>query len=148
MVASRNRPKGAYRRSFGLLAFCVGMMPASVGHQDLAALIARQPAVTERGRQHIRTSSFGALHTASLSFPRAATFSFPRPVGTAMPEAPGYQLASLDPRALDITGSINHRGIETPVPPPPSLEFPVVERRLKGDRLVAPARPQEPPAQP
>jgi len=47
-----------------------------------------------------------------------------------------------------MNGSINHRGIETPVPPPPSLEFPVVERRLKGDRLVAPARPQEPPAQP
>src|SRR5262245_6738350 len=140
MVASRKGPKGAVRRSFGLLCFCAVMMPAPVGYQDLAALIARQPAVTERGRQHVRNSVFGTVH--------AATFSFPRPVGTAIPEAPGYELASLDPRALDVTGAIGNRDhVFPPVPPP--LDFPKVDRRLKGDLLAprTPPQPQTPPSQ-
>ena len=145
MSASRKRPKGAFRRPFGLVMSCVIMMPTSVGHQDLAALIARQPAVAERGRQHIRATGFATLHTA--------TFSFPRPIGTHIPDAPGYQLASLDPRALDVTGSINGRdpfpdpfAPRTP-PPAPQYEFPVVNRSLKGD-LLAPRERQPDPAAP
>jgi spore germination cell wall hydrolase CwlJ-like protein len=108
---------------------CVIMMPTSVGHQDLAALIARQPAVAERGRQHIRTFTTGTLHTA--------TFSFPRPIGTLIPDAPGYQLASLDPRALDVTGSIPGRDpFEPRLPAAPRYEFPAVNRSLKGDLLM------------
>jgi len=135
MSASRKRPKGAFRRPFGLVMSCVIMVPNSIGHQDLASLIARQPGVVERGRQHIRTvSTLTALQTA--------TFSFPRPLGSVIPEAPGYQLASLDPRAADITGSIRKSDpfydpfAERTPPPAPTYQFPAVERRLKGDLLV------------
>ncbi len=93
MKASRKRPKGAYRRPFGLVLCASVLMPTSIGYQDLAALIARQPAVTERWRQHIRTSTFGTIHTA--------TFSFPRPMGASIPDPYFTQLASLEPRALE-----------------------------------------------
>jgi spore germination cell wall hydrolase CwlJ-like protein len=131
---------------------CVIMMPTNVGHQDLASLIARQPGVAERGRQHIRSvTTLTALHSA--------TFSFPRPLGSTIPDAPGYQLASLDPLALDTTGSVRRQSdpffdpfAERDRPPAPRYEFPTVDRRLKGDMLVrrdllpaAPAAPQ--PAQ-
>jgi spore germination cell wall hydrolase CwlJ-like protein len=135
MSASRHRPKGA-SRPFGLVVFLLAMSPAQIGYQDLAALIARQPSVSERWRQHVLASPFGTIH--------AATFSFPRPVGTAIPEPLGYQLASFDPRSLDITGSIpRSRGID-PLDDSPPIVFPTVDRRLKGDLLVprapAPAR--------
>ncbi len=146
MSASRKRPKGALRRPFGLLMSCVIMMPSSIGHQDLASLIARQPGVAERGRQHIRTvSTLSAMHTA--------TFSFPRPLGSTIPDAPGYQLASLDPRALDVTGSIRRSDpfydpfAERAAPPAPVYAFPTVERRLKGDLQVRRA-PQPAPKGP
>jgi spore germination cell wall hydrolase CwlJ-like protein len=130
---------------------CVIMVPNSIGHQDLASLIARQPGVAERGRQHIRTvSTLTALQTA--------TFSFPRPLGSVIPEAPGYQLASLDPRAADVTGSIRKSDpfydpfAERAPPPAPTYQFPTVERRLKGDMLVRrdpqPAAPAEPKVKP
>jgi spore germination cell wall hydrolase CwlJ-like protein len=150
MSASRKRPKGAFRRPFGLFMSCVIMMPTSIGHQDLASLIARQPGVAERGRQHIRSASgLTALHVA--------TFSFPRPLGTMIPDAPGYQLASLDPRAADITGAIRKSDpfydpfAERDAPPPPRYVFPTVDRRLKGDLLLrrdpkpAPSAPQPKP---
>lgn len=146
MSASRKRPKGALRRPFGLLMSCVIMMPSSIGHQDLASLIARQPGVAERGRQHIRTvSTLSAMHTA--------TFSFPRPLGSTIPDAPGYQLASLDPRALDVTGSIRRSDpfydpfAERAAPSAPVYAFPTVERRLKGDLQVRRA-PQPAPKGP
>jgi spore germination cell wall hydrolase CwlJ-like protein len=135
MSASRKRPKDAFRRPFGLVMSCVLVMPTSVGHQDLASLIARQPGVVERGRQHIRSvTTLTALNTA--------TFSFPRPLGSTIPDAPGYQLASLDPRALDVTGSVRRSDpfhdpfAEYGRPPAPTYEFPTVDRRLKGDLLV------------
>ena len=113
-------------------------MPTSVGYQDLAALIARQPAVTERWREHVRNSTFGTIH--------AAIFSFPRPIGSSIPDPYFTQLAALDPRALDVTGSV-------PLPAPielqfaaPVYDFPVVERRLKGDRLIVKKVPQLPAA--
>ena len=113
-------------------------MPTSIGYQDLAALIARQPAVTERWREHVRNSTFGTIH--------AAIFSFPRPIGSSIPDPYFTQLAALDPRALDVTGSV-------PLPAPielqfaaPIYDFPVVERRLKGDRLIVKKVPQLPAA--
>src|SRR6476469_7081310 len=97
MKASRKRPKGGYRWPFGLLLCGLVLMPTSVGYQDLAALIARQPAVTERWRAHLRNSAFSTIH---------ATFSFPRPSGSSIPDPYFTQLAALDPRALDVTGSV------------------------------------------
>jgi spore germination cell wall hydrolase CwlJ-like protein len=141
MKASRKRPKGAFRRLFGLVLCVVTAMPNSVGHQDLAALIARQPAVTERWRAHVRNSTFGTVHAASLSFPRLIGASIPDPYFT--------QLAALDPRALEATGSIPLNVPIDPVISAPVYDFPVVERRLKGDRLTVKSAPPQPePAQP
>lgn len=135
MVVSRQRPKGA-RRSFGLIAFLIGLMPVSIGYQDLGSLIARQTVASDSWRQHILASPFGTIH--------AATFSFPRPVGTAIPRPIGYQLASFDPRSLDVTGSIpRNRGLD-PLDDSPAMEFPTVDRRLKGDLLVPRAKQQQP----
>ena len=103
-------------------------MPTSVGYQDLAALIARQPAVTERWRQHIRTSAFGTIH--------AATFSFPRPMGSSIPDPYFTQLASLEPRALEITGSVSLQAPIETVTRRPAYDYPRVDRSHKSDRLT------------
>ena len=137
MKASRKRPKGAYRWSFGLLLCSSVLMPTSIGYQDLAALIARQPAVTERWRAHVRNSAFSTIH---------ATFSFPRPVGSSIPDPYFTQLASLDPRALDVTGSVPLPAPLEPQAAAPNYDFPVVQRRLKGDRLPLATSPQPPAA--
>ncbi|WP_245303574.1 cell wall hydrolase [Pseudorhodoplanes sinuspersici] len=113
-------------------------MPTSIGYQDLAALIARQPAVTERWRQHIRTSAFGTIH--------AATFSFPRPMGAAIPDPYFTQLASLDPGALEITGSVSLQAPIETVTRRPAYDFPRVDRSKKGDRLTVIRKPPVEPA--
>jgi hypothetical protein len=138
MFAWSQRP-GRRNRLFGLLVFGLAMMPAPIGYQDLAALIARQPAVSDRWRQHILASPFGTIH--------AATFSFPQPLGTLIPAPLQYQLANFDPRSLDVTGSIpRSRGLD-PLDDSAPLEFPIVDRKLKGDLLVPRARPLPQPAQ-
>src|SRR5689334_8408938 len=98
MGVLRKRRKNARRGAFSLATLLAILMPTSIGYQDLAALIARQPSVSERWRQHVMASPFGTIH--------AATFSFPRPVGSAIPVSVGYQLANFDPHSLDITGSL------------------------------------------
>ena len=138
MSASRHRPRSGGRRSLGLVIFLLAMMPTPVGFQDLAALIARQPAVSDRWRQYVRVSPFGTV--------QAATFSFPQPLGTMIPAVPGYTFASLDPRALDITGSIGNPRLNPLAEPAPPIAFPAVNRTLKGDLLVPRERlvPAEP----
>ncbi|HKY86363.1 MAG TPA: cell wall hydrolase [Pseudorhodoplanes sp.] len=138
MSASRHRPRSGGRRSLGLVIFFVAMMPTPVGFQDLAALIARQPAVSDRWRHYARVTPFGSV--------QAATLSFPQPLGTMIPIAPGYTFASLDPRALDITGSIGNPRLNPLAEPAPTIEFPTVNRTLKGDLLVPRERlvPAEP----
>jgi spore germination cell wall hydrolase CwlJ-like protein len=128
MSAPRHRPKGGGRRLFGLVIFFVAMMPTPVGFQDLAALIARQPAVSDRWRHYVRVTPFGTV--------QAATFSFPQPLGSMIPATPGYTFASLDPRALDITGSIGNPRLNPLAEPAPPIAFPTVNRTLKGDLLV------------
>ena len=91
MVPSRNGPKGAEVASFGLAILVFVLTPTQVGYQDLAALVAQQPAVAARWREHQIASPFGTIH--------AATFSLPRPVGTSIPEPPMVRLASLGGRA-------------------------------------------------
>src|SRR3982751_4491147 len=112
MSASRKRPRGGRRRPFGLTTvLLVSLMPTQIGYQDIAALIARQPSVSQRWREHVLASPFGTIH--------AATFNFPRPLGAAIPEPLGYQPANFDPRSLDITGSI-------PPPAAPEPQVPLV----------------------
>ena len=46
MVVSRKRPKGVgYYGPFGLSVLALSLIPRSMGYQDLAALMARQPEV-------------------------------------------------------------------------------------------------------
>jgi spore germination cell wall hydrolase CwlJ-like protein len=104
-------------------------MPASVGYQDLASTIAQRSSLSERLREHVIKSPFGTIH--------AATFSFPRPVGTGIPEPLGEQLASLDVRTSDITGSVSIRALLDLSNAAPSEEFTAVNRARKGDRIVS-----------
>src|SRR5690348_4444472 len=96
MSTLHKRPKGFVAVPFGLSILAFGMAPTPLGYQDLGALIARQPAVAERGRQHIIGMPFTPV--------QASLFSFPRPVGTAMPDAT-YRLASLTMAAPEATGA-------------------------------------------
>ena len=77
-------------------ALALVLLPSQIGLQDLGALLAHQPGVIERAREHLIASPFGTIH--------AAMFSLPRPIGTAIPHPPIYALANFDP--ADITGSI------------------------------------------
>jgi spore germination cell wall hydrolase CwlJ-like protein len=118
----------------------MGLMPRSIGYQDLVALMARQTEVSQRARAHMMASPFGTIH--------AATFSFPQPVGTMIPEPPAYQLASIGTYDPETTGALGDLS-GTPGPSNrPRLDFPAVNRRLKGDLLVTrPRENEQPPAE-
>ena len=133
MAVSRRRRRLSFRQrkfaqiGFGAAVFC--LLPNTIGFQDLGALLARQPAVAGRAREHLIASPFGTIH--------AAMFSMPRPVGTTIPHPPLYALANFDP--TDITGSIGAQPLGDPTAP---LQFPTVNRKAKGDSVLA--RPREP----
>jgi hypothetical protein len=127
MFVLRNQPKGARFASFGLGLCVFALMPTEIGYQDVAALLARQPGVAERWQKRV-FSSAGNI--------QVATFSFGRPIGTASPQTATYRLASLDHQGVDITGSITRNPIVAPAPRYHAADFPVVDRTLKGDRLV------------
>ena len=129
MVASRIRVMSAsYPARFWLSACCIALMPTSIGYQDLAALIARQPGMSAQWREHLIASPFGTIE--------AATFSYTRPTGTAMPEPLGlFQNVNFDPRSLDAYAW----KIDEPITARPArqVEYPSVNRSRKGDRLPA-----------
>jgi Cell Wall Hydrolase len=127
MSALQNEPKGARWASFGFALTVFGLLPSEIGYQDIAALIARQPGVTQRWQKHALTSPFGTIH--------AATFSFPRPLGSSIPRAPGAQVASRRDEGGDVTGSIARNPLGQVIRPPQPYEFPIVDRTAKGDRL-------------
>ena len=132
MVASRVRVLRASNSArFWLSAFCIALMPTSVGYQDLAALIAHRPSMSASwGGEHLIASPFGTIERA--------TFSFTRPIGTVIPAPLEFQNVNFDPRALDayawkvdeaLTGHATRQ-----------VEYPTVNRTNKGDRLP-PATP-------
>src|SRR5712672_3629700 len=133
MGVSRQRPRGAVRAPVGLcvLAGLVpALMPTMIGHQDLAALVARRPMALAHRHTHNIASPFGTIE--------AATFSMPIPISEAMPLSLGYTLASLDPGNADITGSIRERMLgDGAIAEFRGSALPEVNRRLKGDRLAA-----------
>ena len=138
MSLSRKRPKGVrYYGPFGLSVLAMSLLPKAIGYQDLVALMARQSEVPQRARAHMMASPFGTIH--------AATFSFPQPVGTMIPEPP-YELASVGTYDLASTGSLGRDLTGRPVPSQQRLDFPAVNRRLKGDLLVS--RPHDDERQP
>ena len=123
MVASRIGVTGACCSArFWLSAFCAVLTPTSIGYQDIAALVGREPAAPTRW--HLIASPV-----------QAATFNFNRPIGTAIPEPLGFQRINLDPRSLDafswkIDEAIHVRAAR-------QIEYPKVERTHKADRLPA-----------
>jgi spore germination cell wall hydrolase CwlJ-like protein len=133
MVASRSRPRGGVAAPFGLVILIFALVPGEIGNQELTALIARQQAVAAR-QGHGSASPFGTVHASNISMPQ--------PLG-----APPYALTGLDTSYPDITGSIREQILGEADAVPPS-QLPIVERRLKGDRLVVTAQMPEPQAAP
>jgi hypothetical protein len=119
----------------GLAALLMTLVPTTIAYQDLGALLARQPGVAQRWREHLIASPFGTIH--------AATFSMPRPLGTRIPHPPLYALANFDP--TDVTGSIGAEQLGDGSEP---LRFPHVNRTTKRDALVARKRRPLPPLPP
>ncbi len=132
MAASRVGMMGASSAPFWFSAFFLALMPTSIGYQDLAALLAQQPSVAQRGRDHLIASPFGTIEPA--------TFSYGRPIGTTVPL--GYQTVNFDPGAV----AANSWQIDAPLNATSAepVEYPTVNRRLKGDRLpvLTPAVPE------
>jgi len=130
MIIPRLGPKGTVAVSFGLTMLLYILMTASIGYQDLGSLIAQQPDVAARWRQHLIASPFGTIH--------AATFSLPQPIGTAMPTALAERLAEINARASDLMSVFVAR--QSPTEPSASAEeplvFPTVNRDHKGDRVA------------
>src|SRR5580704_10659353 len=134
MAASRVGMLGASSAPFWFSAFFLALMPTSIGYQDLAALLAQQPGVSQRWRDHLIASPFGTIEPA--------TFSYGRPIGTSVPL--GYQTVNFDPGAV----AANSWQIDAPLNATSAepVEYPTVNRRLKGDRLpvLTPAAPAAP----
>src|SRR5687768_5505515 len=116
MVASRNRPKGGRMAPFGLGILTLLAAPSAIGSQELAALVARQPAVAER-----------VYGRAAVSFGTLSTFQLPQPISMAMPTPLSYALAGLDTSYADLTGSIRERIIGEPAELG-ALGLPIVNR--------------------
>jgi spore germination cell wall hydrolase CwlJ-like protein len=98
MVALRIRVPGARFAPCGLAALLFALAPTHIGHQDLAALIAQQPDVASRAREHLIASPFGTI--------QASVFSLPQPLGTATPMPERIMLATFDPTAPEGEGSL------------------------------------------
>jgi Cell Wall Hydrolase len=134
MVASRTRLMvGSRSARFWLSAFCAALMPTSIGYQHLSTLLSRHRSVSYNWGEHLIASPFGTIEPA--------TFRYARPIGTAMPKPPGFQLVNYDPGAP----GANVWSIDRPLTARPArrIAYPMVNRRLKGDRLssaaIAPA---------
>jgi hypothetical protein len=123
---------GASPAPFWFSAFFLALMPTSIGYQDLAALLAQQPGVSQRWRDHLIASPFGTIERA--------TFSYGRPIGTSVPL--GYQTVNFDPGAV----AANSWQIDAPLNATSAelVEYPTVNRRLKGDRqpVLTPTEPE------
>jgi hypothetical protein len=129
MTASRTRALGARHSShFWLGAFCVALLPTVIGYQDIAAMVARQPAAERHAHRHLIASPFGTIDPATFTYGH-------RPIGTAMPRPPEATAVNFDPRATtDNTGSVDQ-----PVPTELATQMAnqTINHELKGDRLTS-----------
>jgi spore germination cell wall hydrolase CwlJ-like protein len=128
MPASSSVPRQK-RRRFVLLgtALAFATLPNQIGFQDLGALIANQPGVSQRWRAY----AFGPAHAMT----NVARLDLPRPVGAAIPKPPLYVLASVNPNEL--VGALGRQLLGDPHAP---IQFPSVNRSGKGDALVKRSR--------
>src|ERR1700676_4020383 len=114
MFVLRNQPRGARFASFGLGLCVFALMPAEIGYQDIASLLARQPGVAERWKKRVFSPP---------SPNQVAPHSFGRPIGTSPPQTTTYRLASLDNQGIDITGSVTRNPITQAPPRYPASAF-------------------------
>jgi hypothetical protein len=101
-------------------------MPSLIGYQDIAALVARQPAAVHHTHWHLIASPFGTIEPATFSYGH-------RPIGTAIPRPPTVVTVNLDPGSL---GS-NTSSLDQPPGAEATMQV-AVNRELKGDRLASP----------
>ena len=123
------------RLKIALGALALALLPSTAGFGDLGALLARQPGVAARAREHLIASPFGTIH--------AAMFSLPRPLGTVIPHPPIYALANFDPSAIAASIGAQPLG-DTNAPP----QFPTVNRKDKRNSLLSRPRAPMPPLPP
>ena len=116
-------------------ALVMTLAPTPTAFQGLGALLAGQPGVAARWREHLIASPFGTIH--------AATLSLPRPVGTGLPHPPLYALANFDP--FDLAGRIGAEPLGDGSGP---VRFPSVNRRDKQDSWLSRRRMPMPPLPP
>jgi Cell Wall Hydrolase len=136
MAASRVRVLGASSAPFYFSAFLLASMPTSIGCQDLGSLFAQQTGVSPYAQEHMIASPFGTVEPA--------IFTYGRPIGTAVPQPPGFQLASFDPDSADADSWRVDAPLNVIAAPPARamVEYPTVNRRLKGDRQPVNAAPE------
>jgi spore germination cell wall hydrolase CwlJ-like protein len=129
MSVMQNRPKGALVASFGFALLVFGLLPSEIGYQDISAYLARQSGLVERAQKQAKASPFGAIQTATLSFPR--------PIGSSIPDVPTLRLAAfVDQSSIsDVTGAIARNPLGDVIRPAKPADFPTVDRSGKGDRL-------------
>jgi spore germination cell wall hydrolase CwlJ-like protein len=120
---------GCCSARFWLSAFCVALMPTSIGYQEIAALLSPRPALAELPHPRLIPSPFGTIEPATYSYGR-------QPIGTAMPQPPVFELASFDPKSLVDAPLWT---IDRPLRAQRAalVDYPTVNRRLKGDRMPA-----------
>ena len=128
MVASRNRPEGGLGTPFGLGVLMLLLLSSEVGHQDLAALLARQP-VVDRSQKAAFASPFGTVHEAKFSVANATGDSIPLPLD--------FKLIGFDPNDPGVTGSIRERFLGEEAFFASPYAGPMVDRSRKGDYGVA-----------
>ena len=130
MVPSRNGPKGAELASFGLAILVFLLTPTQVGYQDLAALMAQQPAVAARWRDH--RHRLAVRHDPRRDLQPAAS--------DRHRDSRAADGAARKPQRGDVTGSIGDRSRALLRR---AGRFPDINRAGKGDRLV-PGLPSQP----
>ncbi len=128
MVASRNRPEGGLGTPFGLGVLMLLLLSSEVGHQDLAALIARQP-IVDRSQKAAFASPFGTIHEAKFRVAHAMGDSIPLPLD--------FKLIGFDPNDPGVTGSIRERFLGEEAFFASPYAGPMVDRSRKGDYGVA-----------
>jgi Cell Wall Hydrolase len=137
-MASRTLALGGHGSRFWLSAFCIALMPTSIGYQDIAALVSHRTGVPQHSHRHLLASPFGTIEPATFSYGI-------RPIGTAIPRPPAIELVNFDPRV----GRALMSSLDRPVRTQRAAKFiyPKVNRERKGDRLPV-AHPVAAPAKP
>ena len=128
MSLLRTRPKGALPLSFGLFLLVFCFFPNTTAFQDIGALLARQPGVSERCQKQVLLPSIGTV--------QVATFNFARPIGTWAPPTAYERFANRDHQQLDVTGSVSRSPLDQIIRRLQPSDFPTVNRTNKGDRLA------------